>query len=84
MPVRVCARVCILHGQSTVIFLLYYFFPLYLIINKIHNFNILPVRSDIYFFLHFNIKNMKQARFKLLTLEYRSDCDSGTFHIVDF
>ena len=55
-------------GQPTVglIFLLYYYFLLYVIIINIHNFNILPVRSDIYFFLQFNIRNMKQARFKLL------------------
>ena len=37
------------------------------------------------FFLHFNIRNMKQAGFKLYKLlGYRSDCDLLTFHIVDF
>ena len=66
---RSCACVFV-HGQPTVILLLYYFFLLYLIIIIIiHNFNILPVRLDIYFFLHFNIRNMKQARFKLFNIE---------------
>ena len=38
-------------------------FTSYFIIIKIHNFNILPVRSDIYFFLTFLLEIMKQARF---------------------
>ena len=49
-PVRVCVRMCILHGQETVILLLYYYFLQYSIITKIHYFNILPVRSDSLFF----------------------------------
>ena len=79
---HMCMCVHLIHGRQTVIFLLYYFeFRLYLIIIKIYIFLIsYQSVSDIFFFLHFNIKDMKQANFKL----FNSDCDSLTFNIVDF
>ena len=84
----VCVRMCILHGQpansnlpTLLILPTSYFIQLSL------NFIILifyqSVRISI--FSYINIRNMKQAIFKLYKLlEYRSDCDLVTFHIVGF
>ena len=68
MCTNVCAQVRvfgILHGQRAVIFLMYnelmtvYFF-----------FNNLLDRSDIYLFLHFKIKNMKEASLNVLNVAF--------------
>ena len=57
---KTCA--CILHGQRTVIFLMY---NELMTVKKNNN---LLVRSDIYLFLHFNNKNMKEASLKVLNI----------------